>query len=294
MSLIQDMPSEILEQIVVELDPLHVGALSQTGSDFATFIDDDASSHALWRNLYLAQPLDDPRKCITQLGFSRIQDKDGEVDWKSKLQKIIRARTVVQIPGHCQEGEKRGLLETLLGLVRETRPATLGTSEDSVSLNLGWLAGVLRGGKFIDFLAASELSSKERQLVGELRTHFGLTKSDLRARKKGDSRGVVYAMRNYRASNDYGPFVNDITGKLVDWEVMDRIHHVMSMHIVPTPPNAEGEAEDKYLIYEMSLPFCQSEIPVGMNLDEVADWAGIAGLWECSFCFCDHRWLLCK
>lgn len=207
---------------------------------------------------------------MDQLGFSRTQDQNVDLDWRGRLQKIIRARTVVQNPGLCREGERREILETLLGLVRETRPAKYGTSEDSVSLNLGWLAGVLRGGAFIDFLDDSQrsqpsrdpqLSIEERQLIGELRTHFGLTKSDFRANKKGDSRGQVYAMRNYRASNDYGPYLKDGSGK-VDWNLVDKIHHVMSMHIVPTPLNVDGDGEDKYIIYEMSLPFCQSEIPV--------------------------------
>ena len=33
----------------------------------------------------------------------------------------------------------------------------------------------------------------------------------------------------------------------------------------------------------MSIPYCQSIILPGLNLEKVYDWAGIEGLWHCSF-----------
>jgi len=58
-----------------------------------------------------------------------------------------------------------------------------------------------------------------------------------------------------------------------------------------------GEDEDElkdfaFVHYPMSLPYCQSVIPEGFDLDTAVDWAGVEGMWKCYFCYFDHRELM--
>ncbi|GBE82987.1 hypothetical protein SCP_0500300 [Sparassis crispa] len=276
------LPPEIIEQILLELDPLHIGSLAQSCSDMHSFIYDPADQH-LWRSLYLLQPLDDPRQCLTELGYPI-----SEVNWMAKLQRIIRARTVISRPAQCHVEERCTILYTLLDLVSNL-PAAPSVFSDDLALNLVWLAALLRGGSYLDE-EHWEISDEEKQLRARLHTYFGLTTSDYRSQSRKQSRAYVYAMRHYKWDNDFGPFMMDGSGR-VNWVHLQAIHHVMSMHIVPPEQESESEAS-VFTIFPMSLPYCQSIIPRHLDLDQEEDWAGVAGLWECSFCFCDHHELL--
>ncbi|KAI0079484.1 hypothetical protein K474DRAFT_1659074 [Panus rudis PR-1116 ss-1] len=273
---IEDLSPEIIEQILLELDPLDVAAFSQTCREYASQIY-DPSNELFWRKLYLNQPLDDPRECITELGYP----VDSKIQWRQRLQRIIRARTIVENPDRCHPDERTTIVETLLSLALELPP----THGEELSLNSAYLVTLLRGGKFID----SPLwvpSPEEKQLRARLHTYFGLTTLDFRHRRRTETRGTVYALRNYKRENFYGPFLPDESGR-VDWELTQCIHHVMSMHIVPPSLGDAG-----FVTYAMSLPFCLSLMPPDNDLDNVEDWAGITGQWLCSFCFIDHRELL--
>ncbi|KAH8091065.1 hypothetical protein BXZ70DRAFT_954171 [Cristinia sonorae] len=280
-----DIPPEVFWQITLELDPLDVARLSQTNTVIASYIYDPANQ-LLWRNLYLAQLLDDPRECIGPLG----EPPKQEVDWKSELKKVIRAKVIVNNPGVCREHEGEETVRNLLHLATHVLPnRSVSDSGDDgeVSGNLAWLASLLRGGKFFDHPQWS-VSPKERALRAQLHTLFGLTADDFRPPRRVESRGFVYAMRNYKEVNDYGPFLMDGSGR-VNWEHILYIQHCISMHLIP--PGAV-DTENAFSISPLSLPFCQSVIPRELNLDTVQDWAGVEGGWHCSFAFCDHRELL--
>ncbi|KAJ8483358.1 hypothetical protein ONZ51_g4756 [Trametes cubensis] len=133
-----------------------------------------------------------------------------------------------------------------------------------------------------------ELSAEERQLRARLHTYFGLTARDFQHEHRTASRAFVYAMRNYKYDNDFGPFMMDGSGR-VNWVHIRAIHHVMSMHIVPTTEETENA---EFNLFPMSMPWTQSIIPGDMELDQEQDWAGVTGRWQCSFCFVDHRELL--
>ncbi|THH32406.1 hypothetical protein EUX98_g1752 [Antrodiella citrinella] len=280
MAVIHDVPPEVLEQIILELDPLDVAQFSQSNSVFANYIYEPANQ-LLWRKLYLTQFLDDPRTCIGPLG-ERVKE---EVDWKRSLQRVIRAKVIVGNPSVCREEEREQVVLTLLYLVLYLPPNPDSLSE--MSRNLAWLADTLRGGTFFD-VVHWPLSEDEKVLRARLHTCFGITTHDFRAKRRIESRGFVYAMRNYQEANGFGPFLMDYGGR-VNWEHMLYIHHCMSMHIIP---QGIPERPDVFTIFPLSLPYCQSVIPDGMDLDTEPDWAGVTGDWHCSFAFCDHRELL--
>ncbi|KAH9949791.1 hypothetical protein B0H21DRAFT_725996 [Amylocystis lapponica] len=277
---IQDLPPELMEQIILELDPLHVASFAQTCSAVRALIYDPPDQH-LWRSLYLAQPGDDPRSCLDALG-----NPLPEPNWCARVQRITRARTLIRDWTKHRPGELADVLHTLLELVCAT-PPTPGVYTDHLSLNLVWAAALLTDGAFLDRIAPA-LAPAEQQLHAQLHTMFGLTAADHTRAARTRSRAFVYALRHYRWDNDFGPFARDGSGR-VDWVHVQAVHHVMAMHVVPP---AGAPPDGAFTIFPMSLPYCQSVIPRGVALDAARDWAGVAGLWQCSFCFCDHRELL--
>ncbi len=278
MATIQDVPPEIMGQILTELDPTDVASVSQTCSAYFDFIY-HPTNELLWRELYLSQILDDPRTCLSLLGH-----RLPEIGWRDQVKRIIRARTVVRNPGLCRIEERCAVMQTLLDVAVHTKPRREVSSGD-LSYNHVWLVTLLRTGIWFD--QHWDLDYEGRQIRARFHTYFGLTTNDYTPNRLLKTRSIVYAMRNYREANEWGPFDKHGSG-MVDWEHILAIHHVMSMHIVPTRP-VMG-----FMTFPMSLPFCQSVLPPGLDLDETLDWVGIEGLWECSFAFCDHRQLLGK
>ena len=281
MASIDNLPVEVFENIVLLLDPLDVAKLSQTCTAYYHLIYLSEESQHLWRELYLEQPFDDLRRCYTSLGRPL-----QPIDWKTQLQRIIRARTILTSSSPCPPEERRTVLQTLIDMVCNCIPVTHPDIIEPSS-NHGWVAAMLRRSPFLEQPDWEE-SEDERQLRARLHTYYGLSSSDFQPAKRTESRAFVYAMRNYRYDNDFGPFLMDGSGR-VNWYHVRAIHHVMSMHIVPATEETESA---EFNLFPMSMPWTQSVIPEGVNLDEERDWAGVTGRWQCSFCFCDHRELL--
>lgn len=285
-----DIPPEILEQILLELDPVDVSAVSQTCVLFSELIY-GSSSEPFWKQLYLRMPLDDPRQCIDVLGHSLA---DKPVAWRTRLQRIIRARTALRDSGTAlaslNTDGRVNILRTLIELAICTIPLS-SKYDDNLSLNLVWLGSLLMSGKWFEYLhSITDTTEEERQLRDRLHTLYGLTFEDYNPRRRVDTRCAVYALSHYNQNNEYGPFMTDGSGN-VDWELMLAVQHVMSMHVVPRRL-FETVPRNAYIGSPMSLPFSNSVIEKDLQLDNVPDWAGIEGKWECGFCFCDYRDLL--
>lgn len=277
-----DLPPEIVEQILLELDPVDIAFAAQTCSLLHTYIY-DSPDQRLWRLLYLAEPLDDPSKCRSALG----DHLPSAVDWRTRLQCIVRAQIAIKDGAKFSSEERCSVMKTLLDLACSLPSAPNSASAGQLSLNLVWLALRLGGGKFLEH---SQPSDEEVQLRSHLHTCYGLTMADYDPAKRVESRAYVYAMRRYKWDNEFGPFMMDGSGR-VNWEHMLKIHHVVSMQIVEPYEPTDAERWGMTL-YPMSLPYCQSIIPEGLDLNQVDDWAGVAGIWRCTFCFVDHRELL--
>ena len=169
MSTFLDIPLEVIEQILLELDPMDVSALACTSHVFHDFIYDPANQ-LLWRKLYLAQPFDDLRSCVTPLGRPLVA-----IDWRTRLQKIIRARNAVQSDAELSEDETVDILRTLLDMASNVIPLTRPDGDD-LSSSHAWLAVILRRSTLLDHDSfSSSGSSEERQLRARLHTFFGLT-----------------------------------------------------------------------------------------------------------------------
>jgi hypothetical protein len=164
------LPLELVENIILELDPLELSPLAQTCRYFHNFIYHTVDSH-LWRNLHLLQELDDPRRCLSSL----LEPVAG-IDWQERLKRITRAQVVATSPHVCKPHEREDVLHTLLDLASVVPPMPSTMSED-ISLNQLWVAAILRGGELLDN-DHWELSQTERQLRAHLHTMYGLTPRD--------------------------------------------------------------------------------------------------------------------
>jgi len=270
-----ELPTEIVDEILVQCDPIEVSSAAQTCSALRTLIYGSHDSK-LWRELYLAQPLDDLRKCVSQNG------QPARLDWKRNLQCLFRARGVVANPSLLKPGELETILQTLLRTILYHPP---WSSSNDDSLNLLWVSNILLQHRFIDQLEdTTSLTFAERQLLSRLHCYYGITAKDEEAQARINSRAYVYTMRNYRPENDYGPFFSNGT---VNWQHMQALHHVVSMHIV----DMRDDGFD-FPVFPMSLQQTQILMPDGEEGKENKDWAGLEGSWVVSFCFCDHRDLL--
>ncbi|KAK0221470.1 hypothetical protein IW262DRAFT_1459675 [Armillaria fumosa] len=262
---IDELPPETIEEILLHADPTSVASLSQCSRFFDTLINRGPDQH-LWRWLYLIQPLDDPRKCISPNG-----DPQKNIDWKRKLQAFIRARTVVKDAAVCRPAERCAILRTMIHLI-EYVPPRRGSYEGDMPKNLIWIRDVLSGGTFIDpeTINWEPTDTEEMQLRDKLHTYLGITPADRASRALVDSRAYVYDFRKYSWETDFGPFFED--GK-VNWEHIRMVRHVLAMHVHGV------EA------FQMSLEYTQIRM---MDMADNRDWAGIEGIWWCGFCFCDH------
>lgn len=274
---ITDLPLEVLEHILVISDPIDVASTAQVCRLFRGLVYPVGDDH-FWRALYLAQPFDDPRKAVTHLGNRR-----NDIKWREELQRIIRARTIVNDVTVCRPDERCQVLRTLLDMVMNIPPLPFPESEPT-SRNVLWMQNLLQDGAFLDMESHSH---EEEQLRARLHTWFGLTDKDALASKRVVSRAYVYSQRNYVSSNSFGPFMRDGSG-VVDWVHMQKLAHVFASALVE-------KDEDEGLGFEicsLSLTFCQAYIPPGLDLNRETDWAGVEGLWRISYCFMDHRELL--
>ncbi|KIK23521.1 hypothetical protein PISMIDRAFT_100267 [Pisolithus microcarpus 441] len=307
MAHIIDLPLELLEHILYMLDPLDVSRVAQASRLFRRIVYLTPDYQRFWRGLYLAEPLDDPRDIVTYLGSPRLRAISAElcdIDWQGELQRIIRARTIVRNPHLCRKGEWTEVLRTLLDLATTLPPVPFAESE-CTSRNVAWVLRLLQDGAFLDIesMTDDQDDQAKSQMLARLHTWVGLTRRDVtRPEARFASRAYVYNLRNFGYQNAFAPLMLDGTMR-VDWKCMRALAHAYGMKWIEMEKEEAGDYSDHTMDMDtnneqyscpLSLPFCQSVIPPGMNLDMESDWAGVEGLWYVGYSFFDHREFLSK
>ena len=277
MRTLADLSVEIIDNILFALDPLDVARVSQTSHVFFEIIY-GPHSQQLWRGLYLAQPLDDPRRTVTHLGHTR-----DEIDWKGELQRIIRARTVMQCPTVCRREERCQVLRACIDLVANLPPISSLDDTREMARNLWWVTRQLGDGEFLDRDSWEALSEEEEQLLARLHVSYGLTRRDFDPERRRASQAFIYSQRHRTAERAFGPFMPD-GRKRVDWSFVWMFVHGFGMLL-----REASEGGDSPYMSPLSLLFSQNYIPQGLNLNKEDDWAGVEGLWTARYAFIDHR-----
>ncbi|EJD00245.1 uncharacterized protein FOMMEDRAFT_127734 [Fomitiporia mediterranea MF3/22] len=278
-----DLPPEIIESILLFAGPIDTARFSQTCRALYSLVYESEDQH-LWRALFLAEEtFDDPRKCTNSFGDPLLHYEEP-VDWQDELKRRVRAQTVISNPACFRNNDELlQVLETVVSMVIQTPSASYQYTSEEISRNLVWLAARRELGDFLEYFRArrNSLLHEIRQLVAKLHTHVGHTAPDFSLERCVDTRAFVYDMRNYSEANGWGPFQSN--GE-VNWEHLLAVQHVMGMHIV-APEDASPVGNQVLSL----LPYCQTQLP---KHQLEGDWAGVDGLWSCSFCFIDHRELL--
>lgn len=278
MTTIADLTLEIIDCILFALDPLDVACISQTSRFFHEIIYGPLNRQ-FWRGLYLAQPLDDPRRTVTRLGSRR-----DDIDWKGELQRIMRARTVIKHPTVCRREEPCQVLRTCIDFITNLPPISSHDSAGEISRNVRWIQHLLGDGAFLERESWKALSEEEEQLLSRLHALFGLTRRDLDPEGRRASQAFVYSLRHHTAQRAYGPFMPDGSMR-VDWVFVWILMHDLGMLLVDT----DGEDGESFYVCPLNILFCQSIIPRGLDLDKEDDWACMEGLWSVRYGFMDHR-----
>lgn len=277
MTTLADLSLEIIDCLLFALDPLDIARVSQTSRFFYEIIYGPLNRQ-FWRGLYLAQPLDDPRKAVTRLGHCR-----DDIDWKEELQRIVRARTVMNHPAVCRREERCQVLRTCIDLITNISPISSPDGIGKMSRNLRWMQHLIGDGAFLERESWEALSGEEDQLLARLHALYGLTRRDFRSERRRASQAFVYSLRHHTAQRAYGPFMPD-GSKRIDWVFISMFALDLGRLLVDTD-DKDGEC----YFYPLGLMFSQSIIPRGLNLDKEDDWAGMEGLWSVRYGFIDHR-----
>lgn len=272
-----DLSLEIIDRILFALDPLDIARVSQTSRFFYEIIYGPLNQQ-FWRGLYLAQPLDDPRNTVTHLGRHR----DG-IDWKVELQRIVRARMVMNHPAVCRREERLQVLRTCIDLITNIPSISSPNGFAEMSRNVRWMEHFIRDSAFLEQESWEALSEEEEQLLARLHVLYGLTRRDLNPERRRASQAFVYSLRHHTPQRSYGPFMPD-GSKRVDWIFILMFVFDLGMLLVDL-----DDKNTQLYFCPMGLLFSQSIIPQELDLDKEDDWAGIEGLWSVRYGFMDHR-----
>lgn len=290
MSVLDALPVEVLERILIVAEPVAVARFSQTCHAYYSLIY-NALDQRLWRSLFLAQCFDDPRECLTHTG-QPLASVDRPFDWKNGVQNRVRVQKAISGTSSYEGDELTDVLITIIDMINYTPPTAETYEKSRVSKNLVWLAMHRNLGWFIDNIDQKHLrTSEQRQLIAHLHTLYGSTDLDQTARSLVMSRALVYNMRNYNAVTEWGPFIFNSKKReiQVNWHHVLAIQHIMSSHVVLPNWNTQNGIR----ITPMSLPFCQAQLVNNPDAEfGKDDWVGIIGMWRCSFAFVEHILLI--
>jgi hypothetical protein len=254
------VPSELVYHALAFADPEDVSAFAQTCRTYRDIVygPDDQQ---LWRDLYLAQPLDDPRECINTLGQPQ---RDRSFNWRAELQNFVAAAKFIKTYAYRSRSEHElvQILQTLIGLALSFPPSHRGPSRNHL-----WLHSQLQDGFFITFIR----SLPEVEHLGlQLHTLIGFTGEDYPRKARVRSRATTYNLAYYRVDTSWGPF-RDRDGMTTNWTVLQSIQHLIALHVQESAAELEGEKPPSIFTLQGPEP-APSEVE--------GDWIGISGSWN--------------
>jgi hypothetical protein len=302
--MISTVPPELAERTLALCHFKDVAAFAQTCRRAHALVYRSADQY-LWRNLFLGFPFDDPRLSSSGGGGPPYAKA---VDWRTKLQRRVRAERIAR-----RDGDRRECVGVLLECIREAAPSRGGVARGPESgsepepesarpsHNLLWVTKVLtlEESPWIERFLRLELLDLPHVSsdVEKLRAHLALSldhgdgvSAEAPERLKvlrRISRAHVYDLRNYAREAHWGPFTHD--GDHVNWSHVNAIVTVITMNLRDF--GVHWPKEFKPPAIAQGLVACRPYSAPGTLKRTPLDWAGVEGHWMRIVCFCDYRYV---
>lgn len=222
-------PVELVQHILAFCHPWDVAAFSKTcRAAFALVY--HSSDQYLWCQLYVNQ-FDIPK-----LAANPSATMNEKFEWKKELTSRM-AVEVALFRGPTSETEMKNIFATLIKIINELSATTSSTGS---SLTVKWLKRVVSDSLLLSNLYNQDDTRDDVEMRCQLRSCLAMTldsRSDKKtfqilSSRRDQSRAYVYDLRNYRASNRWGPFK---PGGAVNWIHVEHLINVTALNIRELP-----------------------------------------------------------
>ena len=325
--MISTVPPELAERTLALCHFRDVAAFAQTCRRAYALVYRSADQY-LWRTLFLSFPFDDPRLAVGSGDAShggpagpqsdsaspphllnenenenKNKNKNDKVDWRTKLQRRVRAERIAR-----RDGDRREVVGVLLECIREAAAprvtcTTTARGRPSSSHNLSWVTKVLtleESPWIARFLRLEQLESPSPRHdlssdVEKLRAHLALSldrgsgaeaPEKLRVLRRV-SRAHVYDLRNYAREAHWGPFTD--AGEHANWSHVNAIVTVITMNLRDFGVHWPKDFKPQGMV--QGLEACRPYSAPRNLKRSPHDWAGVEGQWMRIVCFCDYRYV---
>ncbi|KAF2143588.1 uncharacterized protein K452DRAFT_285624 [Aplosporella prunicola CBS 121167] len=234
MTCIFDLSNELLQHVLLHVEPTDLGRLSRTCQTFHTFI---KGNHLLWKETYLRYFDNPPRG-----------KDDPEVSWETELPRFVALDKLLS----TKDSEvKKSNFSSIASAVCDLVATQANTNNNTQpNLNAAFLSNhftnqantdtLLHGSSLFTQAAGTPIQSsfstpEQRQLSAKLHVLHGIPQHGSSAQPGQQpidayARSRVYDLRRYTAATTWGPFMGD--GSLrVDWEAMESILIVLTSNM---------------------------------------------------------------
>ena len=282
------LPIELIQKILCFCTPQTIAACSQTCRLAFALVYGSENQH-LWREVFLSVPFDD-------LEESSDHDPSIPIEWKSELQRRIRASSVVtftleDLPLSPQlQEEVLDAFESLVKVAHSAIPPFRTADPNhppAPSHNMRWLTDTLANcALFYDPQSSTKFSGRSDHLE-RLLAYWG---TPLRGVPTGnlrtESRCFVYDLRKYTLESNWGIYRAAGTEQLdhtraryiyeANWEHVKHCVNTVLFNVakLPCPP--------------MGFNFIRPYSAPGSFDRKPGDWAGVEGVWVRYMCFLDY------
>lgn len=295
------LPTELIHHVLCFCTPHTVVAFSQTCRLAFTLIYDTEDQH-LWREVFLSVPFDD-------LKDSPDYDADVPIDWKTELQRRIRASSVVaftpeDLPLSPEMNEQVSDAFESLAKVAHSAIPPFHTDPDSPpvpSHNMRWLTDTLaRCALFYDPEHSTAFSGHSDDLE-RLLAYWG---TPLRGVSTGnlhtESRCFVYDLRHYTLESNWGVYraigteqINETRARYIYEANWEHVKHCVNAVLFGTKYDGTGAFAHppnpaKLLCPPMGFNSIRAYSAPGSFNRKPNDWAGVEGVWVRYVCFMDY------
>ena len=251
-SLFQSVPFEVIDHILSLTNPETVSSVSQTSRALHSYIRDNIF---LWKTLF-AKYFDLPEEPIS---------------WKSQVQSRIQAKHTILafFSAHVSGEEIENAFKILVQIARSAHPGP------GWSNNIIWLDRILTNPAL--WPSHSPLTSTHPQLGQHSQSHAELQVLECdKIGRPGDrfkARTFVYDMRNYRHSNLYGPFMQQVLNEPL------QINYVHLRYLMNVLLNnlRDSHGDDAHVWMKRGFENTRPMTAPPSPLD--GDWAGVQGDW---------------